>query len=147
MKFGIVEYGQKLSNIVEKEISEEVANCSFVKKQASDLFDLLAFARKLSQETDQVIMLVELEEEQKAQNDAFYNGLAVLEAETGKPIFKLVYQQGEAGEKEARKFARSILEQLFGKKKEEETTTEEDIPELGEEEEDFELEGVEDEDK
>ncbi|MBI4214995.1 hypothetical protein HY546_03285 [archaeon] len=148
VKFGIVEFGAKLAQFVEEEISEEVANSSFIIKRVADLFDLLAYARKLSQEVDHLILFAELDEEQKTQNDAFYNGLAVLSADTGKPIFKLIYNAGEAGEREARELAAEILEKLYGKKREKEEPDEEggeefSLPEMAEPEEPFELEDSE----
>lgn len=115
MKIGVVEFGGDLTRAFADPIEKEVANVSFVKKRALDLFDVLAFARKLSQDCDQVVMLVELDEEKKTENNAFYEGLAVLEADTGKPIFKLIYLPGEAGEEDAAELSKTFLNYVFGK--------------------------------
>lgn len=112
MDIGIVEYGGKLTQIFEEAVSKELVQARFKKKKALDIFDVLAFARKFS-DLDQVVIIAELIRDEKEKNEAFYDGLADLEAETGKNIFKAIYYDDEEGEPVVKELAETFVNYLY----------------------------------
>jgi hypothetical protein len=118
VKIGIIEFGGEFSRIFQKEVEAKIGTATFQTKTALDLFDVLAFARKMVT-FDHVAIIAEISPEEREKNTAFYNGLASLEAETGKNIFKYIYEEGEADEEEIKKFAEKFVNSLFPEKKEE----------------------------
>ena len=126
MKIGIVEYDGGLSEIFEKIVSEKIPEAEFKKKMALDIFDVLAFAKKFV-DMDQLVIIIELKREEKDRSDAFFEGLAKLEADTGKNIFKCIFYDDEEGEPVIKELAETFINYLFypeklkeKKKKEEE---------------------------
>lgn len=113
MKISIIECGGKLAEAFVEIVGKKVEEASFSTKKALDLYDVLAFARKASADADQVVIIAQVDPEAKDQNAAFYNGLAVLEADTGKPIFKLIYSPEENGEALLAEFAQKFINCLF----------------------------------
>ena len=119
MKVGIVEFGEEnLTEIFIEAVSKDVADISFRRKKALDMFDALALTKQVAsaQEEDaldQLVLIVELSEEEKDKNDAFYKGLASLEADTGRTIFKCIYMPEEGGESEIKELANTFINHLF----------------------------------
>lgn len=125
MKIGIVEHEGELAEEFKKIVSEKIAGVQFIKKMALDLFDVLALARQVSDECDQVVIIVFMSDEEKEQRPAFYMGLATLEVETGKIIFKHLYED----EGDIKEFTETFINYLYypEKLKEEEKEDEEDV--------------------
>jgi len=109
-----VESGGKVADIFRDIIDKEVANANFKTKKALDPFDVLAFARKFAN-LDHIVIFVQLEKEDKETKEAFLAGLATLEADTGKNIFKCIYYDDEDGEAAAKDTADEFLEYAYGK--------------------------------
>ena len=112
MDIGIVEYGGKLTQVFEDIVSKELIQARFKKKKALDIFDVLAFARKFS-DLDQVVIIAELIRDEKEKNEAFYDGLADLEADTGKNIFKAIYYDDEEGEPVVKELGETFINYLY----------------------------------
>jgi hypothetical protein len=112
MRIGIVECGGDLADIFLKEVSAKLATVDFQKKKALDVFDALAFAKKLAG-LDQLVLIARIDPDQPDQNAAFYEGLAVLEAETGKNIFKCIYTEDDDGEAAVKTLAETFINYLF----------------------------------
>jgi len=111
MKVGIIEYGGELNKIFQKEVGEKVETVYFEVKKALDLFDVLAYAKKMAT-LDQLVIIVNKTDEKEL--NAFYDGLAFLEAETGKNIFKCIYDEEENGESLVKELAESFVKNVFG---------------------------------
>jgi hypothetical protein len=122
MQIAIVEYGGKLADIFEKTISEKVADAGFEKKRALDLFDVLALARQMA-DREQLVIIAYLDPDEPEQRSAFYDGLATLEADTGKNIFKCLYS--EHGEAEIEKLVEDFINYIYYPEKLEEEKEEE----------------------
>ncbi|RLG21079.1 hypothetical protein DRN74_03520 [Candidatus Micrarchaeota archaeon] len=131
MDIAIVEYGADLSDFFIKRVEEKIADVSYVKKKALDLLDCLAFLKQLSSH-EHLILIAEIERSETEKIDAFYQGLAVLEAETGKNIFKYFYESDEWSEEGIKNFADMFIDYVFHpeKLKEEEKKEEELFPDL-----------------
>jgi hypothetical protein len=112
MKIGIVECGGELADVFLNEVSAKVATVDFQKKRALDLFDALAFAKKFAA-LDHVVIIARLDPDEHEQNAAFYEGLAVLEAETGKNIFKCLYRDEDEGGALVKELAETFVNYLF----------------------------------
>jgi riboflavin synthase len=127
MKIGIVEHGGGLTEEFQKIISEKIAGVQFVRKKALDLFDVLALARQIGDGCDQLVIIVFMGDEEKEQRPAFYMGLATLEAETGKIIFKHIYED----ESDIKEFAELFINYLYYpaklEKEEEKEESEDDL--------------------
>lgn len=91
MELTIIQYGPEVIPEVMEKIKEEIATVKFKTARANDPLDALAFARTASDNSDQIMMFIQIPEEQKHIRNAFYNGLAHLEASTGKTIIKDIY--------------------------------------------------------
>ena len=114
MKIGIVELGDgKLAGLLKDLLADKIEEADFSVKKALDLFDALAFARQFSLKTDQVVLIAELNPENKDENAAFYNGLAILEEDTGKPVFKSFYSTEQRGEDQVKETAEAIVNYLY----------------------------------
>lgn len=110
----MVESGKSVSGVFREMVEKDVANASFQTKKALDPYDVLAFAKKFIN-LDHVVIFVELEREKKEENEAFFDGLADLEVDTGKNIFKCIYYDDESGEDTAKVTAEKFLEYAYGK--------------------------------
>lgn len=113
MDLGIVEYGEELTEIFAGEIRKNVADVSIARKRAMDLTDTLAYLKQLSSH-EHLILFAEIDREEKADEaHAFYQGLAVLEASTGRNIFKYFYGPGDASESGVRNFAEIVVNYIY----------------------------------
>jgi len=113
MRIGIIESGGgDLADVFIREVSAKVATVDYQRKAVLDQFDALAFAKKFST-LDNVVLIVKLDPDQHEQNAAFYEGLAVLEAETGKNIFKCFYTDDEDGEAAVKELATTFVNYLY----------------------------------
>lgn len=122
MRVAIVEYGGNLALVFEKIVSEKIANVEFEKKRALDVFDVLAFARQMA-EQDQIVIIAFIDPEDQGMKTAFYEGLATLEADTGKNIFKCLYSEDGAAEVE--KLAEAFITYIYQPEKLEKAAAEE----------------------
>lgn len=119
MKVGIVEYGEEnLTDIFVEMTSKDIGDISFNRKKVLDAFDALASMKGMASAADedavdQLVLIVELDEEEKDKNDAFYKALANLEVETGRSIFKCIYNPEEGGESEIKDLANTFINHLF----------------------------------
>lgn len=104
MRVGIIEYGGEFGKVFQEEVAKQIETISFQYKKALDVFDVLAFAKKMS-DLDHVVIIVQKDEGREKELDAFYDGLANLEAETGKNIFKCIYDSDEGGEDAVKELA------------------------------------------
>jgi hypothetical protein len=112
MKIGIVELGGDLGIVFQKAVGPRIETSEFQTKKALDLFDVLAYARKMIN-SDQLVIIVRLREEDKDLNNIFYEGLAGLEAETGKNIFKYIYKEDDDVEAGVKELAETFFNSLF----------------------------------
>jgi hypothetical protein len=110
MKIGIVEYGGELNKIFQSEVSKNIETADFQVKKALDLFDVLAFARKMS-DLDQLVIIADMEDQEPDVKRVFLQGLATLEEETGKNIFKCLYE--DDGEGQVKELAETFFNYLF----------------------------------
>ncbi|MFH0986703.1 MAG: hypothetical protein V1911_01500 [Candidatus Micrarchaeota archaeon] len=95
MEIAIIESGNaKLADLFEKRLFEQSQGPVCKKQKARDVFDALAYAKK-AVDKDYIVLIVELNREDKEEAEAFMTGLANLEASTGKEIFKLIYRDGD----------------------------------------------------
>jgi riboflavin synthase len=112
MRIGIIEYGAELANVFEKEISAKIAGVEVKKKAALDMFDVLAFTKKMV-DFDHLVIIVGMIRENKDVNAAFFDGLAMLETETGKNIFKCIYYEDEDGEALVKELVETFVNYLY----------------------------------
>ncbi|MEM3411875.1 MAG: hypothetical protein QW735_02795 [archaeon] len=91
MLFTIVIYNADFAKNLANLLVENVANAQVRVKKASDLFDCLALLKQ-SISSDYLILIGEIE---KKYEGAFYTGLAVLQADTGKSIIKKIFSEDE----------------------------------------------------
>jgi len=122
MKIAIIEEGGELTAILQEEIAKKAQTATFEVKKALDLFDVLAYGRKMIA-SDHLIIVAQLDTEETELNKVFYSGLAMLEEETGKNIFKCIYTDADDGEEMVRELAETFLNYVLGvpkKQKEEE---------------------------
>ena len=108
MKVGIIEYGGDLNKIFQDEVAKQIETISFQAKKTLDLLDVLAFAKKMV-DLDQLVIIANTDEISDRELDAFYDGLAVFEAETGKNIFKCIYKEEEGGETLVKELAAAFV--------------------------------------
>jgi len=112
MRVGIVELGADLSKIFQSEVGLRIETAEFEVKKALDLFDVLAYARKMIND-DQLVLIVQMNSEEADINKVFLQGLASLEGETGKNIFKCFYYEDEDGESKVKELAETFFNYLF----------------------------------
>lgn len=112
MRIGIVESGGDLSKIFQEKVAKKLETATFETKKALDLFDVLAYARRMIS-SDQLVIIALLNSEELELNKVFFQGLAMLEGETGKNIFKCFYNEDEDGEAKVRELADTFIEYLF----------------------------------
>ena len=122
MKIGIVEMGGELSKIFQSELVGKLETADFEVKKALDLFDVLAYSRKLIN-SDHLVVILQFSEEEPDLKRIFLQGLATLEEETGKNIFKCFYYEDEDAEEKVKELAEMFYNFLFhpeklGKKEE-----------------------------
>lgn len=123
MKIALIDVADNTGDypaVFEEAIRGKAQELSVKKKTALDLLDVIALAKRFSAESDYVAIFVEETDENKARFNAFYEGLAVLEAETGKEIVKCIVKEGEDGEALAKDAAERFINYVFypGKLKE-----------------------------
>jgi len=112
MKIGIVEMGGELSKAFQSELAGKIETAEFEVKKAFDLFDVLAYSRKLIS-SDQLVIIVQFSEEEPDLKKIFLHGLATLEEETGKNIFKCFYYEDEDAEEKVKELAEMFYNFLF----------------------------------
>ena len=112
MKIGIVEMGGELNKIFQSELAGKIETAEFEVKKAFDLFDVLAYSRKLIG-ADHLITIVQFSEEEPDLKRIFLQGLATLEGETGKNIFKCFYYEDEDSEGKIKELAEMFYNVLF----------------------------------
>jgi len=112
MKIGIVEMGGDLNKIFQSELAGKLETAEFEVKKALDLFDVLAYSRKLIG-SDHLITIVQFSEEEPDLKRIFLQGLATLEEETGKNIFKCFYYEDEDAEGKIKELAEMFFNFLF----------------------------------
>ncbi len=125
MRIGIVESGGNLSKIFQESVSKKMETANFENKKALDLFDVLAYSRRMIS-SDQLVIIALLNSEELELNKVFFQGLAMLEEETGKNIFKCFYNEDEDGEAKVRELADTFIEYLFSPAKPAPKKSEED---------------------
>ncbi len=111
MEVTIVQHGKEVVQEVMEKVSEEVAKVKFNVKRADDPIDSLAYAKKGSEESDYVMLFVEIPEDKDYLRNSFYNGLAFLEATTGKTILKEIYTDLE--EPDVDEVVKKFIESAF----------------------------------
>ncbi|MEM0372565.1 MAG: hypothetical protein QXO69_01855 [archaeon] len=125
MQIGIVDAsGENLADEFERFVHERVEQVVSKKKKALDLFDALALLKQF-EKMDHRVVIAKLVREQEQREEAFFEALANLEANTGKIIFKCVFYEDENSHTAIKHTAEQFLEYVFGKKPEEEEETEE----------------------
>ena len=112
MKIGIVEMGGELNKIFQSELAGKIETAEFEVKKALDLFDVLAYSRKLIG-SDHLVVIVQFSEEEPDLKRIFLQGLATLEEETGKNIFKCFYYEDEDSEGKIKELAEMFFNFLF----------------------------------
>ena len=112
MKIGIVEMGGELNKIFQSELAGKIETAEFEVKKALDLFDVLAYSRKLIG-SDHLIVIVQFSEEEPDLKKIFLQGLATLEEETGKNIFKCFYYEDEDSDAKIKELAETFYNFLF----------------------------------
>ena len=112
MKIGIVEMGGDLNKIFQSELAGKLETAEFEVKKALDLFDVLAYSRKLIG-SDHLITIIQFSEEEPDLKRIFLQGLATLEEETGKNIFKCFYYEDEDAEGKIKELAEMFFNFLF----------------------------------
>ena len=112
MKIGIIEFDGELTGVLQGELSTKIEMVEFESKKALDLLDVLAYAKKLSS-LDQIAIIAQLDEDNKTMSNIFLSGLATLEAETGKNIFKCLYEEHEDGEAKVKELAETMFNYMF----------------------------------
>jgi len=112
MKIGIVEMGGDLHKVFQAELSGKIETAEFQVKKALDLFDVLAYSRRLIS-SDQLVVIVKFSEEEPELKSVFLHGLATLEEETGKNIFKCFYYEDEDAEAKVKELAETFFNYLF----------------------------------
>ena len=128
MRIGIVEVGGELSKVFQSEIAPRIEMAEFETKKALDLFDVLAYTRKMIG-LDQLVLIVHLDSEETELNRVFFQGLATLEGETGKNIFKCFYYEDEEGEPKVKELADTFFNYIFSPEKlEKKEKPEEEFP-------------------
>ncbi|MBS3060817.1 MAG: hypothetical protein J4432_04910 [DPANN group archaeon] len=100
MKVGIIEYGGDFSDIFIDATKYKVQDIYFEKKRVIDIFDVLAYLKKW-QDFDQLVIVVDTYEKNHESLDGFYNALANFEAQTGKIVFKCLYDSQKQSAVEA----------------------------------------------
>ena len=112
MKIGIVEMGADLNKVFQSELAGRIETADFEVKKALDLFDVLAYSRKLIN-SDHLVVIVQFSEEEPDLKRIFLQGLATLEEETGKNIFKCFYYEDEDAEEKIKELAEMFYNFLF----------------------------------
>jgi hypothetical protein len=112
MRISIVESGGNLSKVFQESVGRKLETATFEAKKALDLFDVLAYSRRMIS-SDQLVIITLLNSEELELNKVFFQGLATLEAETGKNIFKCFYNEDEDGEAKVKELAETFIEYLF----------------------------------
>lgn len=116
MKVALIDVAQNSGDYpaaFEKVLREKVEELSVTKKTALELLDVLALAKQFSAKSDYVAIFVEETEENKKKFEAFYGGLARLEADTGKVVVKCIVGEGEDGEALALETAEKFVDYVF----------------------------------
>ena len=125
MRISVVEVGGNLSKIFQESVGKKLETANFETKKALDLFDVLAYSRRMIS-SDQLVIIALLNSEESELNKVFFQGLAMLEGETGKNIFKCFYNEDEDGEAKVRELAETFIEYLFSPTKPTPKKSEED---------------------
>lgn len=112
MKIGIVEMGGELNKIFQSELAGKLETAEFEFKKALDMFDVLAYSRKLI-DADHLVVIVQFSEEEPDLKKIFMQGLATLEEETGKNIFKCFYYEDEDADAKIKELAETFFNFLF----------------------------------
>ena len=112
MRISIVESGGDLSKIFQEKVAKKIETATFETKKALDLFDVLAYSRRMIN-SDQLVIIAMLNSEELELNKVFFQGLAMFEGETGKNIFKCFYNEDENGEAKVSDLADTFVEYLF----------------------------------
>lgn len=136
MKIALIDVADNTGDypaVFEEAIRGKAQELSVKKKTALDMLDVIALAKRFSAESDYVAIFVEETGENKARFGAFYEGLAVLEAETGKEIVKCIVKEGEDGEALAKEAAEKFINYVFypGKLKEKKAAKKEEKFDFG----------------
>ncbi len=117
---GIVEKSsENLAPFFEEYLFNRVEQISFKKKKTNDLFDTLAFTRQMLEKTDETMLIVELDIEEKEENEAFLFALANMEANTGKQVFKAIFYNDEEGKPLVEEAAKQFIKTVYGVEPEE----------------------------
>ena len=95
MKIGIIQAGEDILEEVTEELEERIATLEIKTAEAEDPIGAIGKARKLADQVDILIMFVELEKGDEAMRTSFYSGLAQLEAEVTKEIYREIYTDRE----------------------------------------------------
>jgi hypothetical protein len=104
--------GGDLHKVFQAELSGKIETAEFQVKKALDLFDVLAYSRRLIS-SDQLVVIVKFSEEEPELKSVFLHGLATLEEETGKNIFKCFYYEDEDAEAKVKELAETFFNYLF----------------------------------
>jgi hypothetical protein len=73
MKIAIVEFGGELAKVLQSELSKKMETSTFETKKSLDLFDVLAYARKMI-DSDQLVLIAQLNPDEKELNTIFMRG-------------------------------------------------------------------------
>lgn len=126
MRIGIVDASgkEKIADIFEEYIHDKVEQVVCKKKKALDLFDALALLKQF-EGLDHRLLIVPLIRDDDEKEEAFFEALANLEANSGKIVFKCIYYEDEEPKDKIIEVADEMIEYLFGEKKEEPVNEEE----------------------
>lgn len=128
MKVALIEFSEEpLAEQFQREIIKQADTVDFVYKKASDLLNILAFAKQLGEEVDYIVIIADVSE-QKSENKAFYNGLAEFQVQTGKQVFKLLIEPDEPAD--VIEFANDFIDAAFNRTRTKESAKEEDLLEM-----------------
>jgi len=126
MEVAIIEATEEgnLNVAFQKEVHAAAEGVNFTVKKASDMFNALAYARKLSAENKILVLICELSKTQE-ENEGFFTGLANFQAETGKRVYKLLFKPDEG--MDIIEFANNFIDAEFKRKREKAEAKEQDI--------------------
>lgn len=93
MRIAIVQSGEEnVAQEATEKLEEKLATAEVTSASADDPFDVLAKSKSLLNKNDFLVMIIGLDKDKKEMNTGFYSGLASLQLDTGKTIYKEIYK-------------------------------------------------------